>query len=848
MTPSPQADFLRALYQSWTERMAANPAMSVADMRDLFEEWHQATLEPDGVTYKAETIAGVHAIWALPLGADESKVILYLHGGGFVVGSAATHRKFAGHLAKHLGVTAVVIDYRCAPEHPFPAQIDDATAVYRALLARGFQPRDITTSGDSAGGNLAVSTVLKLRDEGVPLPGAVIAFSPWLDMEQKGKTLETNAATDALVSKTVLAGMTSMFLGEKGSRVDPLANPLKASYKGFPRLYIDVGTIETLLDNAQDLARIARADGAAVTLSEVEGMQHVFPFLAGRAIEADDELRRVAKWFRGELPEGECAPAAAAHGGSATNDERHLDAIVIGAGFGGMYMLHKLRDELGLKTRVFEKGGGVGGTWYFNRYPGAKSDTEGYLYRYSFDKDLLQEWNWMNHYLDQPEIENYLNHVADRYGLRRDIQLDTAVTSAVFDEQRSLWRIRTNTGEAFTSRYLVTALGMLAKTNMPAIRGIDSFAGTVTHTNAWPAGLDIAGKRVGVIGTGSTGTQFIIAAAKTAGHLTVFQRTPQYSVPSGNGPISQARVAEIKKNYDAIWDHVRHSMVGFGFEESRIETMTVSEAERQRVFQENWDKGNGFRFMFGTFSDIASSKEANAAAAAFVRSKIAEIVKDPETARKLTPTGLYAKRPLCNEGYYETFNRDNVTLVSIKEHPIECITPAGVRTADGVEYPLDVLVFATGFDAVDGNYRSMDLRGRGDRDINQYWADGPASYLGVSTYGFPNMFMILGPNGPFANLPPCIESQVEWISQAIGDAERAGAATIETTRMAQDGWTKTCQDIANATLFPQGDSWISGANIPGKQKTVMHYMGGIAAYRQQLENAKSAGYEGFVIR
>jgi acetyl esterase/lipase len=299
MKPSSEADFLRALYQGWSDRMAANPAMTIADLRGLFDEWQQPTLEPEGVTYKSDTVAGVEAIWALPLDADTKKVILYTHGGGFAVGSAASHRKLAGHLARHLGVTAVVLDYRRAPEHPFPAQIEDATAVYRELLARGFKAQDITTSGDSAGGNLAISTVLKLRDDGVALPGAVIAFSPWLDMEHVGKTLQTNAATDALVSKAVLEAMSGMFLGEKGSRTNPLANPLKASYTGFPRLYITAGSLETLLDNATDLAGIAKAAGVDVTLSVVDGMQHVFPCLAGRAVEADDEMRRVAQWFKG---------------------------------------------------------------------------------------------------------------------------------------------------------------------------------------------------------------------------------------------------------------------------------------------------------------------------------------------------------------------------------------------------------------------------------------------------------------------------------------------------------------------------------------------------------------------
>ncbi len=523
----------------------------------------------------------------------------------------------------------------------------------------------------------------------------------------------------------------------------------------------------------------------------------------------------------------------------------HQDVIVIGAGFGGIYMLHKLRNELGLSVMALEKGGGVGGTWYFNKYPGAKSDTESFVYRYSFDKDLLQDYDWHTRYLDQPDILAYLNHVVDRFDLRRDIQLNTEVTSAVFDEDTSLWTVTTADGEQFTSRYVVNALGLLAKTNIPDIPGLGSFAGQLVHTNAWPEDLDITGKRIGVIGTGSTGTQFIVAAAKMASHLTVFQRSPQYVVPSGNGPVDRAEVDLTKANFDAIWDQVRASVVAFGFEESAVEAMSVSEEDRRRVFQENWDKGNGFRFMFGTFCDIATNPEANAAAAEFIRSKIAEIVEDPETARKLTPTDLYAKRPLCNEGYYETFNRDNVELVSIKETPIEEITPAGVRTADGVLHDLDVLVLATGFDAVDGNYRAIDLRGRGGKHINEHWTDGPTSYLGVSKAGFPNMFMILGPNGPFTNLPPSIETQVEWISDLISHAERHGIRTVEPTEQAEDGWTATCIEIANMTLFPKAESWIFGANIPGKKQAVMFFLGGLVNYRAQLADVKNDGFRGF---
>ncbi|GGO08009.1 cyclohexanone monooxygenase [Microbispora rosea subsp. aerata] len=522
-----------------------------------------------------------------------------------------------------------------------------------------------------------------------------------------------------------------------------------------------------------------------------------------------------------------------------------FDAIVVGAGFAGIYMLHKLRNELGLRVRAFDRAGGVGGTWYWNRYPGAMSDVEGFVYRYSFDKELLQEWNWTTKYTPQKELLAYLEAVVAKHDLAKDIQLNTGIESAVFDESRGVWTVGTDTGETFTARYVVTALGPLSAANIPDIKGRERFQGRIVHTGAWPDDLTIDGKRVGVIGTGSTGTQFTCAAAKVVEHLTVFQRSPQYCVPSGHGPVTEEYVAQVRANYDSIWEQVRSSRVACGFEESDVPAMSVSEEERRRVFEENWQKGNGFRFMFGTFSDIATNPEANQAAAEFIRSKIREIVKDPETARKLTPTDFYAKRPICNPDYYETFNRDNVTLVSIKETPIKELTPKGVLTEDGVEHELDVLVFATGFDAVDGSYKRIDLRGRGGRTIREHWADGPTSYLGVATSGFPNLFMILGPNSAFSNLPPGIETQVEWITDLIRTAEENGTTVIEATQGAEDAWTQTCKEIADQTLFSKVDSWIFGANIPGKKHSVMFFFAGLAPYRQKLDEVAKSGYEGF---
>ena len=528
--------------------------------------------------------------------------------------------------------------------------------------------------------------------------------------------------------------------------------------------------------------------------------------------------------------------------------QRHYDALVIGAGFGGLYMLHKLRNEMGLDVRAFDRAGDVGGTWYWNRYPGALSDSESMVYRFSFDKDLLREWKWTTRYLKQPQVLEYLRHVADRYDLRRSIEFETGITSAHYDDTRALWEVSTDTGEKLTSQYLVAAVGPLAATNIPDIEGLESFEGDTFHTSKWPDKFDLTGKRVGVVGTGSTGIQLVTAIAGQVKHLTVFQRSPQYTVPVGDGPVGEQEMSEIHNDWDAHWQGVRKSAFAMGFEESSRLTMSVSVEERNAIFQKAWDFGGGFRFAFETFADILVDPEANHAAASFIRAKIGEIVKDPDTARMLTPTEFYVKRPLCDSGYFEVFNRDDVSLVDVKATPISKISEHGVVLSDGSERELDVLIFATGFDAVDGNLRRIDIRGRGGRTLIDHWSNGASSYLGVATAGFPNMFMIAGPLMPFANFPPVLEIQVELIADLIGHGRADNCASIEASEAAENEWVETCGEMANQLLLTKADSWIFGANIPGKPKRVLFYVAGVASYLAVVDALKAQEFAGFELK
>lgn len=529
--------------------------------------------------------------------------------------------------------------------------------------------------------------------------------------------------------------------------------------------------------------------------------------------------------------------------------EAEFDAIVVGAGFSGLYMLYRLR-ELGLSARVYEAGGDVGGTWYWNRYPGARCDSESHYYCYSFSKELLQEWEWTERYPGQPEILRYLNHVADRFDLRREIQFDTRVTAAVYDAPSNRWTITTSDGGCVTARYFITAVGCLSVANIPQIKGLETFQGKWYHTGAWPQeGVDFTGQRVGVIGTGATGIQLVPEVARQADQVVVFQRTPNYAVPGRNRPLDKAFHEQVRANYDAIWQRARESFAGFPIGPSEQSALAVSPEERQRVYEKAWETG-GFYFLLDTFFDLLLNQEANDTAAAFIRTRIRDLERDPAVAERLSPQDhpFGTKRPPLEHGYYAAFNRENVTLVDVRSSPITEITPAGLRTQD-TQYDLDSIVFATGFDAMTGALLKMEIRGRDGLALKEKWSAGPRTYLGLSTHGFPNMFMITGPQSPsvLTNMPVSIEQHVEWIAACIKYALDRDLGRIEPTQEAEDGWVAHVAQVADLTLYPQTDSWYMGANVPGKPRVFMPYVGGVGNYRRFCDEVAANGYEGFAL-
>ena len=535
--------------------------------------------------------------------------------------------------------------------------------------------------------------------------------------------------------------------------------------------------------------------------------------------------------------------------GSASAETHSFDALIVGAGFSGLYQLHCLRDRLGLSVRLLEAGEGVGGTWYWNRYPGARCDSESHSYAYYFSDELLQEWTWSERYPEQPEILRYLNYVTDRFDLRRDIRFGSRATEARYDDATNRWHVTTETGDRYEAQFLITAVGCLSSANIPEIPGLDRFAGKWYHTGQWPhQGVDFTGKRVGMIGTGSTGIQAAPVIASQAGHLTVFQRTANYSIPARNAPLTEEFKGWAKKSTAELRSVMHATPNGHPFTICDRSAHDVTPEERQTIYEAAWEKG-GLQFR-AAFRDLLIDKAANDTAADFIRQQIREVVTDPATAAKLATIDhpFATKRPPIDTGYFETYNRDNVTLVDLRATPIECITPDGIRTRDGTEYNLDIIVFATGFDAMTGPLLRMNIHGSGGRALQEAWQAGPRTYLGLQVAGFPNLFTITGPGSPsvLCNMPVAIEQHVEWITGCISHMREHGFERIEPTAEAVDRWVDHVNEAANATLLPQAKhSWYLGANVPGKPRVFMPYAGGMARYRKTCADIAANGYQGF---
>ncbi len=766
-------------------------------------------------------------------------VIVYYHGGGWVLGGLDQFDTLAGKLAERTGCAVVLVGYRLAPEHRYPTAVLDAwtalqwTAANIERIAGDHVP--LIVAGDSAGANLAAVVAHKARDERGPELALQVLVYPVTDCD-----LDTSSYLDPqnqlIVSRETMSWFWDHYVPDRAQRSRPEASPLRAdSLAGLPPAVILTAEHDVLRDEGEAYARRLADEGVRVQHKRFDGQMHGFFMLVNILPASDGAIEWIGEAIDQELYATE-----------------QLDAIVVGGGFSGLYALYRLRG-LGLTVRVFEQAEEIGGTWYWNRYPGVRCDIESVDYSYSFSEELEQEWEWTERYPTGPEIRRYLNHVADRFDLRRDIQLNTRVVGARYDEARGRWEIETAAGARYSARYCVMASGCLSSVNHPDFDGLEDFEGVWCHSARWPEDVELAGKRVGVIGTGSTGIQLIPQLAKRAGHLYVFQRTANFSMPAHNSRLSPETQQAVKAAYRQRRRLSRESLSGVPRSHpdviSKHSALQVPPEERRAIYERGWAEG-GIGGVTLTFNDINTNAEANHTAAEFVRGKIREIVKDPATAEALCPTThpIGTKRLCVDIGYYETYNRDNVTLVDVRRDRIARITGRGIRT-ESRDYELDVIVFATGFDAITGALLEIDIRGRGGRSLREKWSDGPRTYLGLATAAFPNMFMVTGPGSPsvLSNMVCSIEQHVDWISDCMAYVRERGIDTIEATAEAEDAWVAHVGEVANATLFPRASSWYLGANIPGKPRVFMPYLGGVGNYRARCEEIAAAGYEGFAL-
>ena len=791
-----------------------------------------ASIEEVAITAADDASLRAHIL--TPAGTPKS-VIVYYHGGGWVIGSIDDYLTVGRHLAARTQSVVVLAGYRLAPEHRYPTAPNDCWDALRWVddnierLAGRQVP--LIVAGDSAGGNLAAVVAQRARQEGSPKLSLQVLVYPATDGAMDSAS-HCDPANQLMLSQETMAWFWDHYAPDRGQRLELGASPLRADdLSGVAPALVLTAEYDVLRGEGEAYADKLQAAGVPVVRKRFERQLHGFFTLhdvlpgAARALE-----------YVGEQIDRHLARSSI------------VDAVIVGAGFAGLYQLYRLR-EMGLSTRVFEAASGVGGTWYWNRYPGARCDIESMAYSYSFSPELEQEWQWSERYATQPEILNYAEHVAERFDLNRDISFETRVERAVYDEDNQQWLVYTDTGEVVAARFLIMATGCLSVPKNLDIPGTDKFRGPSYITGLWPhEGVDFTGQKVAVIGTGSSAIQSIPLIAEQASAMTIYQRTPAYSMPAKNRPLEGDEIAAMKANYPTYRDEQKLAAAAIVDPPRPLDSWhMVDEEERVRRYDQAWDAGLLIA-MQSTFNDIQVDQEANDHISRYIHGRIRKLVKDPETAETLLPQSypFATKRPCLDTNYYETFNRDSVQLVDLHKTPILEITEKGIKTSVGEE-EFDAIVFATGFDAMTGALTAVDIRGRGYASLKEKWAQGPHSYLGLAVAGFPNLFTITGPSSPsvLSNMLVSIEQHVDWISDCISWMRERKLATIEAETEAEDEWAKHTDLQAHLSLYPKANSWYMGANVPGKTRMFMAYVGGVGVYRKVCDSIAAANYEGF---
>ena len=812
--------------------------LSAEEARLVFSEIYRSMPPgPESVSSEDVNIAveggEIRARVLTPQGTAQS-VMVYYHGGGWVVGNIDDYDLVGRHLAEKCNAIVVMVDYRKSPEHKYPVPMQDCYAALNWVEANrkkiGADKLPLIVAGDSAGGNLSAVMAQKTVAENGPKIDLQVLVYPVTDGRMQSESF-TAEDKQLFLNAELMAHFWAQYC-DTAQRENADASPLLADdVSTVAPAIVLTAEFDILVDEGKAYAdKLAAADKLVAYKCFAQQM-HTFFAMPDALPVGFEAMDWVAREIDGHL-----------------NPAETVDAVVVGAGFSGMYQLHKLRD-MGLSVKVFEAGEDVGGTWYWNRYPGARVDIESMAYSFSFSKELEQDWVWSEKYSPQPELLRYAQHVAERFDLKRDISFNTRVESAHFDEDNDQWLVTTQCGKRVRARYLVMATGVLSAAKTPDIAGRDSYKGETYQTGLWPKeGVDFTGKRVAIIGTGSSAVQSIPLIAEEADELVVYQRTAAYSTPAFNRPLTNSEIDTMKGNYDQYRQEQRLSPAGIINPERQLErVMDVPKEERQRRFEEAWDEGL-LTGLMSTFSDIQLDEDANHEVAEFIRDRIRNTVQDQQTADDLTPKAYpYAtKRPCIDTNYYETYNRENVSLVNLRRTPIETITETGIETSDGAR-EFDSIVYATGFDAMTGPLLRVDIRGRGGKRLVDAWIDGPRSYLGIAIHGFPNLFTITGPSSPsvLSNMLVSIEQHVDWVSDCIGWMNENGKTAIEPSDAAERDWAEHTAHLAGMTLFPQADSWYMGANVPGKPRMFLAYVGGVGAYRLICDQIAATGYHGF---